>query len=295
MPAYLSRIQPMRPIKSGVVANFRAIEDIQAVLFDIYGTLLISAAGDINKTSVHSPAGPLFWLDALNLSSPADERQAAIQIRCRYLSEIQAAHVVGREQGIAHPEVDVLKIWRQVLDDADIHRIVRLKNKWTLRDLATLFEIAHNPVYPMPGLRCVINALGQRRILTGLVSNAQFYTLPLLGYWLHRQWGAAPGKWPFRPELTVLSYQQLRAKPDFKLFDLARKQLAALGISAHNTLFVGNDMLNDIAAAHQVGFRTALFAGDRRSLRWRSGDGRVAGVRPDGVITSLCQVCRLVV
>jgi len=283
----------MRPIKSGVDANLRALKDIKAVLFDIYGTLLISAAGDINKTCAQSPAAPLFWLDALNLSPPADKRQAAMQIRHRYLSEIQAAHVVDREQGIAHPEVNVLKIWRQILDDADIHRIARLKNRWTLCDLATLFEIAHNPVYPMPGLRCIIKALGQREILIGLVSNAQFHTLPLLAYWLYGQWGTAPGMWPFRPELTVLSYQHLRAKPDLKLFDLARRQLASLGISAHHTLFVGNDMLNDIAAAHQVGFRTALFAGDQRSLRWRRGDGRVAGVAPDCVITGLGQVNRL--
>ena len=39
--------------------------------------------------------------------------------------------------------------------------------------------------------------------------------------------------------------------------------------------------------ASRVGFRTALFAGDRRSLRPREGDPRTAGVVPDLVITEM--------
>jgi len=48
---------------------------------------------------------------------------------------------------------------------------------------------------------------------------------------------------------------------------------------------VGNDRLNDIAAAARLGMRTALFAGDARSLRWRRGDPRCAGVVPDLIVT----------
>jgi putative hydrolase of the HAD superfamily len=52
-------------------------------------------------------------------------------------------------------------------------------------------------------------------------------------------------------------------------------------------------MLNDIFAASRAGFRTALFAGDRRSLRLRDGDSRVAGVSPDRVIRELKDVIPL--
>ena len=55
-------------------------------------------------------------------------------------------------------------------------------------------------------------------------------------------------------------------------------------------MYVGNDMLNDIASAAKVGLRTALFAGDARSLRWRKGDERVEGVVPDLVLTDLLQL-----
>ena len=49
-------------------------------------------------------------------------------------------------------------------------------------------------------------------------------------------------------------------------------------------------MLNDVLPAKQVGFRTALFAGDRRSLRQREDDLRVSKIVPDLVLTELGQL-----
>jgi FMN phosphatase YigB (HAD superfamily) len=59
-------------------------------------------------------------------------------------------------------------------------------------------------------------------------------------------------------------------------------------------LVVGNDMRNDIRPALAAGCHAALFAGDRRSYRPRSGgSGRVA-CRPDARITALAQLERMV-
>jgi putative hydrolase of the HAD superfamily len=57
---------------------------------------------------------------------------------------------------------------------------------------------------------------------------------------------------------------------------------------------VGNDIFNDILPAAAEGFQTALFAGDRRSLRLRSEDARCAGVQPDLVITDWRQIIQAV-
>ena len=53
-------------------------------------------------------------------------------------------------------------------------------------------------------------------------------------------------------------------------------------------------MLNDIMPAQQLGMRTALFAGDARSLRLRLEDPRVEGVRPDVVLTELIHLSECV-
>ena len=72
----------------------------------------------------------------------------------------------------------------------------------------------------------------------------------------------------------------------------AANDLAERGIGSDEVLYVGNDMLNDMTPASRVGFRTALFAGDARSLRMREGDPRVAGVAPDLVLSSLAELPR---
>ena len=98
----------------------------------------------------------------------------------------------------------------------------------------------------------------------------------------------------FPPEMQYYSYQYGRAKPDEFLFREAVAGLDRKGISPSESLYVGNDMLNDIMPAAKMGFRTALFAGDRRSLRLREGDSRVAGVSPDIVVKNLNEVARCV-
>ena len=52
-------------------------------------------------------------------------------------------------------------------------------------------------------------------------------------------------------------------------------------------------MLNDIWTASQAGLKTALFAGDQRSLRLRETDDRCQGLEPDVVITELNQLVHI--
>jgi putative hydrolase of the HAD superfamily len=49
-------------------------------------------------------------------------------------------------------------------------------------------------------------------------------------------------------------------------------------------------MLKDIWPATRLGFKTALFAGDRRSLRLREDDERCRVLQPDLVIDQLEQL-----
>jgi putative hydrolase of the HAD superfamily len=53
-------------------------------------------------------------------------------------------------------------------------------------------------------------------------------------------------------------------------------------------------MLNDIYPAHLLGFKTALYAGDQRSLRRRENDSRCQSLTPDRVITSLDQIFTII-
>jgi putative hydrolase of the HAD superfamily len=152
--------------------------------------------------------------------------------------------------------------------------------------LAVEYEARANPSWPMPGLRECLDALHGKGLLLGLVSNAQFYTPALFEGLL----GAPPEAFGFDRDLQYYSYQYGWGKPSPRLFELAAEALAARAVAAGEVVYVGNDMLNDIAPARQVGFRTALFAGDARSLRLRQGDPRVEGVAADVILTELGQI-----
>ena len=78
------------------------------------------------------------------------------------------------------------------------------------------------------------------------------------------------------------------------MFEAAAKNLRNMDISAHSALYIGNDMLNDIYPAKMLGFKTALFAGDARSLRLRENHPKCQNLSADMLITDLVQVLDLV-
>lgn len=78
-----SRCRPLAPVPTDVAAAGHPLRGVRAVLFDVYGTLLVSGAGDIAASPGLMPA-------------------------------IRRAHEAARANGIDGPEVDVREIWREV-------------------------------------------------------------------------------------------------------------------------------------------------------------------------------------
>jgi putative hydrolase of the HAD superfamily len=118
-------------------------------------------------------------------------------------------------------------------------------------------EAAWHPARMISGAAETLHHLSTTGITLGLLSNAQYNTLPSLG-------GCAT---LFAPDITILSYQQGMAKPSPELFELLATRLDARGISPSEALYIGNDPLHDIEPAAARGFRTALFTGDPDSHR----------------------------
>ena len=209
----------------------------RAIIFDIYGTLLISPSGRVKPDP---EADPLLREILRNLGhipplSPSTALHAAV-----------LRHHAAT--GLAFPEVDLRVLWQEVL---------ALAPGTDTSTLVAALENAWHPTQVMPGAAKVIQSLARSGVSLGLLSNAQSHTLASLG-------GLAE---LFAPELTVLSYQHRIAKPSPELFQILTDRLAGRGISPAETLFVGNDPLQDIAPAAAAHFQTALFRGHPDSLR----------------------------
>jgi len=277
--------RPLKPIPTGMEPSLKRLPDVQAVLFDIYGTLFISASGDIGLVQPER-LGEVF---VESLRAAGIEFRGVGQEGVDCLVEcIREEHEHLGASGVEWPEVDIAEIWKKVLNRlASARKICGSPQRCDYRHLAIQYEMRTNPVWPMPDCGRVLAGLRDAGVLLGLISNAQFFTPYLFPALL----GQSRTEWGFRPELTLFSFEHRRAKPGTELFERARETLRQRwAVPAEAVLYVGNDMKNDVAPAARVGFRTALFAGDRRSLRMREDDPSVDGVQPDVVLTTLCQL-----
>lgn len=271
--------KPLAPEPTGESPVIRRLTGMKAVLFDIYGTLFISASGDI--VAMASKARDVAFAEAAALCGIVDPPDAATVIDLLD-GIIKRRHVTAESAGIEYPEIDIVDVWRETFLDLTGDS----PDDASLRRLAAVYENLVNPVWSMPGSRETLERLRDAGYLLGVVSNSQFYTLPMFEALL----GRTRNELGIRDDLVHLSYELGHAKPGRAIFENAATALATIGVKPAEALYVGNDLLNDVAAASALGFRTALFAGDRRSLRKREGDARIEGVTPDAVITMLPQL-----
>ncbi|HEY5621510.1 MAG TPA: HAD family hydrolase [Pontiella sp.] len=284
--------QPLLPIATGVTPKAQKLAGIRAVLFDVYGTLFISGSGDVGTATAIDTAEAL--TQALVVSGFQGDLERAGELGIEMLKgEILEWHRAGRETGVEFPEVEITKIWKKIIET--LCQTEALKKcdveMDQIRRLGIEYECRVNPVYPMPGCLETLRQLRETGLVLGIVSNAQFYT-PLL---FSSFFGLSIEALGFDPECCIWSYKELKAKPSTDLFSKAGRFLEKNhSIRLSETMYVGNDMLNDIYTASRSGCRTVLFAGDDRSLRLRENDDRCSGLKPDAVVTSLDQLPGLV-
>lgn len=275
--------QPLEPIATDIVPVIYELPDIQAVVFDVYGTLICSGVGDISLSEEgdrDTLLRDLLQAKGFHLKPSDGSTQ---DLATAFSKLIRADHAAAKDRGIEFPEVDIMEIWGKFFSRFVAGKIDQNR----LRQFACEYECRVNPVWPYPDLKETLEFLRSRRIPLGIVSNAQFYSPLMIEAFLE----ASLTDLGFDERLLVWSYEHRLGKPSVELYEeQARRLNSAHAISPSQCLYVGNDMLKDIWAAKQAGFKTALFAGDQRSLRMRSDDDRCANLIPDRKITALDQL-----
>lgn len=230
---------------------------IRALLFDLYGTL-IDIETDEGMEEIYRGIAHFLTYQGVDLHR--------WEVRDRYYRILDAQRA---QSGEAHPEIDVEAIWQALLREQGVRPAAR-RRRLALA-LAQLYRgLSRKRLGLYPGVKAVLDDL-QGRYRMALVSDAQpCFALPemrvtgLQGY--------------FEP--LVISADNGYRKPDARMFQQA---LAALRASAHEALFVGNDMYHDIFGAHRAGLRTVFFA---------SNQGRPShpGTTPTATITAFEQL-----
>lgn len=269
----LHYIEPLSPLPTSLNPSKKLKEKVKCILFDVYGTLFISGSGDISIARQQSR----LTQNLKNLLSRYQIKKKPQIVLDDFFSAIDIEHERLKKKGVDFPEVKIDRIWMRVLEIEELDAV---------RAFAVEFELIVNPVYPMPNLEKMLSNCKKSKILMGIISNAQFFTPYLFTWFLY----LSPEDLGFKSDLIFYSYKSGHAKPSPFMFEAAAKNLKNIDISAHSVLYIGNDMLNDIYPAKMVGFKTALFAGDARSLRLRKNHPRCQNLSADIVITDLVQI-----
>ena len=281
----------LEPLDTGKSKNIKEPIIIKSIIFDIYGTLLISASGDIgtvdgfSKTDIFIKSLKMAGINVCN-------SKAGIKGIKYFYDGIQQSHLLSKNNNIEYPEVIITKIWKNTLALLLKDKLINTEiSNSIIFKTATYFEILTNPVWPMPNFLKVIDILQKKKIFTGIVSNAQFYTsltFKALTSFSLNEIG-------FKKDLIKYSYMNKEAKPSLKMFKSIILNLKNnYNIAPEHTLYIGNDMLNDVYSANKAGLKTVLFAGDARSLKLRENESRIMGLNPDFVITDLMQIPELI-
>jgi len=101
--------RPLEPIPTGVAPVLAPLAGIRAVFFDLYGTLLISASGDIGTNPSDGKAAAF----SAALAAVGIRTDCAGEEGVRLLKEtITGQLALARTGGVDYPEVDIVGVWQ---------------------------------------------------------------------------------------------------------------------------------------------------------------------------------------
>lgn len=280
--------EPLEPIHTATIPTLRELKNIRVIAYDFYGTLFISGVGDIGIDDGHANADLL--TETLENSGIEILDDSAGSAGFKVYNQVVEKHIQTlKEDGIEYPEPDIRTVWKDVLDELQDKALIKYPANSSLEDVVSVeFEARMNPVWPMEDAIDTLTYFKDNELTQGIISNSQFYT-PIV---LEALTGNSLDELGFERKLLHWSFKENLKKPGLQFYKdfLEKLNNYDQNLSPSNVLYVGNDMLKDVYPAHHFGMKTALFAGDKRSLKWREDDERCKDILPDLIITSLSQL-----
>lgn len=284
---------PVEPISLTHTTRMRTLKNIHSVAFDFYGTMFISAVGDIGVDEEQQNESPRCFIDALEDSGFTINDNSAGMIGVSLFEDTVARYIAdAQRQGIDYPEPDIISVWGDVLAEMGEQEIIggSIDRKASTR-FGIEFEFRINNIWPVPQLENLLRDLLDRNLELGIISNSQYYTPLAFEAFMNR----SPAEFGFNPNLLVWSYKTGRKKPSVAFYRIFRKAAEQEGLQPDEILYVGNDIRKDIEPAKQLGMKTALYVGDQRSIRHDPEEFEKNDIQPDLVIDELAQISECLV
>ncbi len=282
--------------------HLKPVRGLRAVVWSIYGTLLRISGGEL-----YFEHPDQFIMDvALDKTlqefkmwgsmsrKPGQPAEYLRQLYSRALDEQRNAPSPGEK----YPEIIAELVWESILKKLlqkeyfFDHSFYGSLNEYS-RKVAYFFHASLQGTACYEGAADALKMVAGAGLVQGVLANGQIFTPVQLDRGLRQQDPMQPLASLIDPELCLLSCQLRARKPSERPFRHLLHLFAERGIQPAEVLYVGNNVPRDIIPARRVGMRTALFAGDRHSLRASPEQLNESATRPDRLLTELPQIGRL--
>ena len=107
--------QPLELLRTAAPVQLNALQGVETILFDIYGTLIISGSGDIGTATTIDDSEAL--IQSLIVSGFEGDHERAGELGPELLhAQIKHWHKSAHESGVDFPEIEISQIWRKVIE-----------------------------------------------------------------------------------------------------------------------------------------------------------------------------------
>jgi FMN phosphatase YigB (HAD superfamily) len=275
------------------------LENIRAVTWNVYGTLLRISFGDL----VFEHPNDFIMGVALDKTIQEFKMWGSMSRKpgqpADYLREIYSQLLAEQRLvpggGERFPEVLADRLWEAFIKklfqkdyqfDASYYGSL---NEFS-RKVAYFFHASLQGTVCYPGAAYALSHVVESGFVQGLIADAQCFTTVQLQRGLTQEDASVELDALAPPSIRALSYEVRGRKPSERLFRQALNLLADKGITPDQVLHIGSRVVQDIVPAKRLGLKTALFAGDKGSLQATPEQCKESATRPDVLLTELSQI-----
>ena len=289
---------PPEPLKA--TPFLEPLDDIRAVTFSVYGTLLRIDGGRL----VHEHSQELRMQIALEKTieefkmwnamsrKPGAPWEYMLQ---QYNALLEDQRMKSTKRKGDSREVVSSLVWAKLID-----RLRRNEYEYDTSIYGNWDDLAEKVAYffhaSLQGTAPVDSALDTLRQLAGagfrvgLLDDGQSFTMSQLSFELGRQGSFMSVGEFISADCVTLSGEQGIRKPSPGLFSHGFASVLRHVGEPSSILHVSHRLKDDIAVARQFGVRTALLAADAGACRIRGQDVRDPEMKPDRLLTDLRQI-----
>jgi len=283
--------------------HLRTMRGVKAVVWNVYGTLLAIPLGELvfeHPQKLVMDVALDKTIDEFKMWGSMSRKPGRPSEYMKHLYDQELLLNKAATGGERFPEVLAERIWEGL-----IKKLFQKEYQFDAGFFGSLNEFSKKVAYffhaSLQGVAAEPNAATAMQLVAdvglqqGLLADGQCFTEVQLARSLKAQDSTLNLDAILPPKLRILSCEVRARKPSETIMRQAQLALAERGIRPEETLHVGSRIARDVIPARKIGFRTALYAGDRASLDATAEALKDPAQRPDALLIDLADVTKLLI